>query len=162
MRALEAYKTFLAQFSEEENEDLLANIVVQGRRLFHDVQNNQAYCEEHNIQAHSLGLYLGEAKRFFEPTPYCVSRLADFSKLDQRATLDKKGAWMFLCGKDIFGNAVLDGTPEKETPVFLYTEEGENLGYGQWVVNALTPRTGSQVVILNRADRGAYLRREKR
>lgn len=162
MRTLEAYKKFLAQFSQEENESLLANIVVQGRRLFHDVQHNDAYCKEHNIQPHSLGLYLGEAKRYFEPTPYCVGRLAEVSYPYQRAILDEKGAWMFLCGKDIFGNAVIDGEPEFNSPVFLYTEEGDNLGYGAWVVDELTPRNGSKVVIAHREDRGAYLRREKR
>jgi ribosome biogenesis protein Nip4 len=153
MMTLAAYTTFTEQFVTPVPDELFADIVVQGKRVFHDPQHNKQWCDEHNITPHSVGIFLGETKHDFVPTPYCLDRISHHTEAE--AVIDAKGAWLFLCGRDLFGKAIKSGDQIAGTPVFVYDEQHNLLGYGVWTA-ALNK---NKPAILHKSDRGVYLRR---
>lgn len=103
-------------------------------------------------QLFAAGILLGEEHRGFTPTPALVELIA--SKSSHKTTVDEKGAWLFLCGRDLFRKAIL-GTvkPTRHGLVLVQNSRDENLGYG---------KIGKgQVAVKNILDRGFYLRRER-
>lgn len=149
---LASYQEFLTQF-DVNDETLLQDLVVHGKRVFHDPQRNQEWADKKGIKTHSVGLFLGEARKTFQPTPYCLERISKLSEAE--AVVDAKGAWLFLCGRDIFGKALKKGTQEPGKPVFLYDEGHNLLGYGLWTADTKP----NKVAITHKADKGIYLRR---
>lgn len=105
--------------------------------------------EEVSRSTFSAGIFLGEKKRgVFKPSLTFIELLAKESTEDP-VILDKKTAWLFLCGRDVFGKS-LEQKP-KEGFVFISNKKKENLGLGFY--------DGKSV--LNVIDRGDFLRREK-
>ena len=97
----------------------------------------------------SAGMFLGEKKRgIFKPSLAFIELLAKESTEDP-VILDKRTAWLFLCGRDVFGKSL--ETEPKEGYVFVANQKKENLGLGFF--------EGRNV--LNVIDRGDFLRREK-
>ncbi len=97
----------------------------------------------------SAGIFLGEKKRgVFKPSLAFIELLAKESN-EKPVILDKKTAWLFLCGRDVFGNSLKE--KPKEGFVFVANTKKENLGLGFY--------DGQNV--LNVIDRGDFLRREK-
>lgn len=160
MRALETYELFLKQFFETLPEQLLENTVVYGRRVFHDPKGSKEWCEQNNITPHSFGLYLGEHRRGFEPSPYAIERASRYAKPEQKVILDEKGAWLFLCDRDSFGKAIQQGDPKRGSRVFVYDANKNILGYGVWLVDVLGRREQNKPVLANKLDMGARIRRK--
>lgn len=106
------------------------------------------------------GIYLGKAKegKFF-PSFNLLSMLA--KKDATRIIIDKKAAWLFICGRDIFSKGIVKtcGACRKDTNALVLNEFGECLGFGR-IVDRLDAE-GSRVVVRNVADVGDFLRRER-
>ncbi len=94
------------------------------------------------------GVFLGSMKKHFVPS----FPLLEMIQTDKEAIVDKKAAWLFLCGRDMFKEGIkrLNG----KGLVLVKNELNEILGLGK-VVNK------GNVVIKHVLDRGDFLRRER-
>ena len=110
----------------------------------------------------SAGVYLGKAKegKFF-PSFYLLGMLA--KKEAYRVILDKKAAWLFICGRDVLRKSIVrvQGPGNKDTNTLVFNEFGECLGFGR-IVDKLRGGAGDNgVVVRNVLDIGDFLRRER-
>lgn len=105
------------------------------------------------------GTYLGKVKngKFF-PSFNLLVMLAKGEA--NKIVVDRKAAWLFICGRDIFRRAVLavHGSQRKGAYTLVLNEFGECLGFGKITRNLDAKET--QVVIKNISDVGDFLRRE--
>lgn len=107
------------------------------------------------------GVYLGkfEGGSFFPSFPL-LSIIADSAK--NRVVVDDKAAWLFVCGRDIFKEGVLEayGSRSKDAYTLVFNRYGECLGFG--MVEKDLNKAKSGVVVKNIFDVGDFLRRERR
>jgi ribosome biogenesis protein Nip4 len=110
----------------------------------------------------SAGVYLGKAKegKFF-PSFYLLGMLA--KKEANRIILDKKAAWLFICGRDILKKSIMrvQGPGKKDTNTLVYNEFGECLGFGRIVKKLRDSAVCNEIVVRNVLDIGDFLRRER-
>ncbi len=105
------------------------------------------------------GLYLGKIKKgVFFPSFNFLNALVNISS--NKVVLDKKSAWLFVCGRDIFHKGLLktQGPMRKGDFTLVMNEYGECLGFGSVFSNA---ETENKVAIKNVLDVGDFLRRER-
>jgi ribosome biogenesis protein Nip4 len=77
-----------------------------------------------------------------------------------KIVVDRKAAWLFVCGRDIFRRGILavHGSRRKGDYVLVLNEFGECLGFGK-ITHSLDA-VETQVVVKNISDVGDFLRRE--
>ncbi|MBI4738985.1 hypothetical protein HY772_05505 [Candidatus Woesearchaeota archaeon] len=103
----------------------------------------------------AIGTFLGSRKKDrFEPSVALIDILS--SKTGCRAIIDDHSAWLFLCGRDVFGKSIRSCTVERG-PVIVLNQQQEVLGYGE-MVGPITNK--DNIAIKNKLDRGDFLRRE--
>ncbi len=104
----------------------------------------------------SIGLFLGEIKKnnFVPGTPLLdmISKMSD-----KKIFVNRKTAWLFLCGRDIFGRGIAKSNVNKGLAL-VQNEADENLGYGEIIADL---GNKDKVVVKNLFDRGNFLRRER-
>jgi ribosome biogenesis protein Nip4 len=108
------------------------------------------------------GVFLGKVKagKFF-PSFNLLGMLA--KKGAYRIVVDKKAAWLFICGRDILGKSIMRvvGSGKKNTNVLVLNEFGECLGFGR-IVGKLSGGGGDgEIAVRNVSDIGDFLRRER-
>ncbi len=108
------------------------------------------------------GVYLGKSKdgKFF-PSFNLLEMLA--KKEAQRIVVEKKAAWLFICGRDILGKSIvrLYGAGKIGTNTLVLNEFGECLGFGR-IVGKLSGSAGiDEIAVRNVSDVGDFLRRER-
>ena len=108
------------------------------------------------------GLFLGKAKegKFF-PSFNLLSMLAKLNA--NRIVVDRKVAWLFICGRPIFAKSVVRvfGSGRKNTNVLVLNEFGECLGFGRIVGNMNRKVRSDEISVRNVSDVGDFLRRER-
>ena len=108
------------------------------------------------------GVYLGKAKegKFF-PSFNLLGMLAKIGA--NRIILDRKAAWLFICGRDILGKSIVrvQGPGKKNTNTLVLNEFGECLGFGRIVENLSGEEGNNQIAVRNVSDVGDFLRRER-
>jgi ribosome biogenesis protein Nip4 len=108
------------------------------------------------------GIYLGKAKegKFF-PSFNLLGMLAKNGA--NRIILDRKAAWLFICGRDVLGASIVRvwGPGRKNTNTLVVNEFGECLGFGRIVENLRGEGTNDQIMVRNVSDVGDFLRRER-
>jgi len=108
------------------------------------------------------GLFLGKAKegKFF-PSFNLLSMLSKEGA--NKVIIDKKAAWLYICGRDILGKSILrfHGSGKKNTDVLVLNEFGECLGFGRIVGKLSDGTKSSEIVVMNVSDVGDFLRRER-
>ena len=105
------------------------------------------------------GTYLGKLKngKFFPS----FNLLAMIAKVEaNKIVVDKKAAWLFICGRDIFrrGIVAVHGSRRKGDYTLVLNEFGECLGFGR-ITRSLGAKE-TRVVVKNILDAGVFLRRE--
>jgi ribosome biogenesis protein Nip4 len=106
------------------------------------------------------GIYLGKIKKGkFFPSFNLLTMLAKGEA--NKIVVDKKAAWLFICGRDIFSQGILavHGSQKKGDHALVLNEFGECLGFGR-IINRLDRTAANEVVIKNISDVGDFLRRE--
>jgi ribosome biogenesis protein Nip4 len=108
------------------------------------------------------GVFLGKAKegKFF-PSFNLLGMLA--KKEANRIIVDKKAAWLFICGRDVLRKSIVrvQGPGKKDTNTLVFNEFGECLGFGR-IVEKLSGAVGdNEVAVRNVLDIGDFLRRER-
>jgi len=106
------------------------------------------------------GAYLGEAKDGeFLPSFNLLNLIAQ--KKANRISLEKKAEWLFVCGRDVFGQGIkkVTGSTKKGDYVLVLNSYGECLGFGKTLRNLDGKRKG--LAVKNILDIGDFLRRER-
>ncbi len=110
----------------------------------------------------SAGVYLGKAKegKFF-PSFYLLGMLG--KKEANRIILDKKAAWLFICGRDVLRKSIIrvQGPCKKDTNTLVFNEFSECLGFGRIVEKLRDSVVSDEIVVRNILDIGDFLRRER-
>jgi ribosome biogenesis protein Nip4 len=108
------------------------------------------------------GTYLGKAKegKFF-PSFNLFGMLAKNGA--NRIILDRKAAWLFICGRDVLGMSIARvwGPGKKNTNTLVVNEFGECLGFGRIVGNMTDKTRLDELAVRNVSDVGDFLRRER-
>jgi ribosome biogenesis protein Nip4 len=105
------------------------------------------------------GLYLGKVKNgVFFPSFNLLNLLVDVAA--NKVVVDRKAAWLFICGRDVFRTGILKvmGSKRKGDATLVMNEFGECLGFGK-IISSFGGSEG-EVVIKNVLDVGDFLRRE--
>ena len=106
------------------------------------------------------GRYLGKLKdeKFF-PSFNLLAILAETEA--NKVVANEKAAWLFICGRDIFGGGIVSvlGSRRKGDFTLILNEFGECLGFGRIVCDL--GATDARVVVQNISDVGDFLRRER-
>jgi predicted ribosome-associated RNA-binding protein Tma20 len=107
------------------------------------------------------GEYLGAIKgASFFPSFFLLSRIAETKA--NRVVVDKRTAWLFICGRDIFRQGILEGNNLKKGDYTLVLNEyNECLGFGKIVINLRGVPDAKKVAVKNILDLGDFLRRER-
>jgi len=108
------------------------------------------------------GLFLGKVRsgKFF-PSFNLLSMLA--KQEANRIVVDKKAAWLFICGRDIFKKSILQtrGKICRNGHVLVFNEFGECLGFGRTLVELEHQTDKNALAVANVLDLGDFLRRER-
>ena len=94
------------------------------------------------------GAYLGEAKDAeFIPSFNLLNMVAQ--KKANRINLEKKAEWLFICGRDVFGQGIakMTGSTKKGDYVLVLNSYGECLGFGKILRNLEGKRKGKSSLI---------------
>jgi ribosome biogenesis protein Nip4 len=105
------------------------------------------------------GRYLGKEKNHkFFPSFNLLSMLAETKA--NKVVVDDKAAWLFICGRDVFGKRItaVYGSKRKGDFTLILNEFGECLGFGR-ISHSLDLKNAGAVV-RNVSDVGDFLRRE--
>jgi ribosome biogenesis protein Nip4 len=108
------------------------------------------------------GTYLGKLKgSIFFPSFLLLTMMAECKA--NKIVVDKKTAWLFICGRDIFKQGILktNGTKRKGEYTLILNENNECLGFGKISRNIHEEKTANKVIVKNILDIGDFLRREK-
>ena len=108
------------------------------------------------------GLYLGKVKRvIFFPSFTLLAMIAE--RKANKVTVDKKTAWLFICGRDIFKRGIIKvtGSKRKGHYTLIQNEYNECLGFGRIMRNMSEKKGENEVLVQNILDIGDFLRREK-
>jgi ribosome biogenesis protein Nip4 len=107
------------------------------------------------------GTYLGKVKngKFF-PSFNLLAMLARGEA--NKIVVEKKAAWLFICGRDVFGRGILGvrGSRKKGSHTLVLNESGECLGFGKIIGRLDEAAKKNEVVVRNISDIGDFLRRE--
>jgi ribosome biogenesis protein Nip4 len=107
------------------------------------------------------GTYLGKVKNgIFFPSFNLLAMLAKGRA--NKIVVDKKAAWLFICGRDVFRRGVLTvhGSRRKGDYALVMNEFGECLGFGKILCSLDADVKRTEVVVKNISDVGDFLRRE--
>lgn len=144
---MEHIQEFIQEFTDRE----IKGIKQIGRRYFLVSKLQEVLAGKINNDVFSMGLYLGEFKGRFYPSPALVDMLAKMT--DKKVYIQKKAEWLFLCGRDVFDSSITVKRVDQGL-VMVQNERDENLGYGRIVVRK------ENLLIKNLLDKGHYLRKE--
>jgi ribosome biogenesis protein Nip4 len=108
------------------------------------------------------GAYLGAVKgSSFFPSFLLLAMIAE--RKANRLMVDRKAAWLFICGRDIFKQGILKGNKLKKGDyALILNEHNECLGFGKTMLNIREEADVNKVAVKNILDIGDFLRREKR
>jgi ribosome biogenesis protein Nip4 len=108
------------------------------------------------------GVYLGKVKGpIFFPSFTLLAMIAE--RKANKIIVDKKTAWLFICGRDIFKRGILNvtGSKRKGDYTLIQNEHNECLGFGKILRNMREEKDRNKVFVKNILDIGDFLRREK-
>ncbi len=107
------------------------------------------------------GTYLGAVKgASFFPSFILLSMIA--TRKANKIVVDRKTAWLFICGRDIFKQGIINETNLKKGHYALVlNERDECLGFGKMTINVRQEIDLRKVALRNILDIGDFLRREK-
>jgi len=152
---------FIQQFTKkkvvEERTLLIQNdkyflVDKKGKEIIQQVRQNTGN------DPYLMGLYLGRQKGYtFFPSLSLLELIFPYG--DNIVTVNDDVAFLFICGRDVFGKGILsiNGKCAENTIVLVQNKDKELLGFGKRV----HPITSKKEVVTNLFDVGDFLRREK-
>ena len=142
------FERFVAQFTHE-----IIPVIKVGRNCYLVNDAVAQFKDKIHRDVFALGVFLGEEKNYFIPSPALIDIIAKKTDSEQhKLFINKKAEWLFLCGKNIFDESVLrPQMPQEGSLVLVQNELDENLGYG-------LIKKEDRWIIKNLLDKGYYLR----
>ena len=108
------------------------------------------------------GEYLGSVKGTGFFPGFALLRMIAKTKAN-KIILDKKAAWLFICGRDIFKRGLSKETNLKNGEFALVmNKHKECLGFGRVMINIRGEIDMDKVAVKNILDVGDFLRRERK
>ena len=108
------------------------------------------------------GVYLGKTKnhRFF-PSLNLLAMMARGKA--NKITVDSKSEWLFICGRDIFKQGIIETSKPREKGEYtlVVNQHGECIGFGRLLCDHKNVKDPRRVVVKNISDIGDFLRRER-
>jgi ribosome biogenesis protein Nip4 len=149
---------FVAQF--DTNIPLDKNHVVRNRNRYYLLSKEMKHQVPKNF--FYAGAYIGAVKgATFFPSFLLLTIIAETNA--NRLMVDKKTAWLFICGRDIFKKGIVKGDRLKKGDyTLILNEHNECLGFGKTTCTLREEADKNKVVVKNILDIGDFLRREKR
>ena len=144
---------FLKQFNAETLIDMKK--ITKIEREFYLIPSDLEKSMKIRKRPFYAGIYLGKQKKHFQPSVYLLELIA---KNANKVIVNKDGAWLFICSRDLWGKSIVSGKAHIGDLVLIANEKSEVLGYGK-VVNELTAK---KVCIKNLFDIGDLIRRERK
>ena len=129
-------------------------------------KNNRYYLLDSSVRKFAVGeffyagLYLGKVKNgLFFPSFNLLEMLVEVAA--NRVVLDRKAAWLFICGRDVFREGVVKviGTKQSGEAVLVLNEFGECIGFGRLASGVVGSK--GELAVKNVLDVGDFLRRER-
>jgi ribosome biogenesis protein Nip4 len=108
------------------------------------------------------GVYLGKVEKGkFSPSLNLLSIVS--KNFANKVVVDKRAAWLFICGRDIFRKSILriEGFYKKGNRTLILNNFGDCLGFGKIIFDLDRKSKKNEIVIKNILDIGDFLRREK-
>ncbi len=155
---MEVVKHFLIQFGIRRFDTDNCHLLVQGNKYFlikkdlHDIIKKTK-------KPFYAGTYVGKARgRKFFPSVNLLNSIKN--KTQNKIWLDNKTEWLFVCGRDIFGEGITKASHavHKGIITLVLNERNEVLGFGK----AVKKPKEKGVVVDNIFDIGDFLRRERK
>ncbi|MBU1201754.1 MAG: hypothetical protein KJ583_00960 [Nanoarchaeota archaeon] len=138
---------FVSQFTNKK----INGVFKHGRKYFLIDEEQRLLSEKINRDLFSIGIFLGEKKNDFKPTPALIDVISEISQ--KKVFISQKAEWLFLCGRDVFEDSITKKYSDEKI-VLVQNEKDENLGYGVFI------KKGKEKILKNLLDKGFYLRRE--
>lgn len=151
-------KDFVRQFNA--NIDLDESLIVKKKNRYYLL--NEKLKRQVPRDFFYAGLYLGKLKgAIFFPSFLLLTMMAE--RKANKIVVDKKTAWLFICGRDIFKQGILkaNGSKRKGDYTLILNEHNECLGFGKILRNIRKEKDANKVVVKNILDIGDFLRRER-
>ncbi len=128
-------------------------VISLGTNVFLASPEHQHMATKMRKEVFSVGLPIGEMfKGKFKPSFVLLEAIA--GKTTQIAVVNEKSEWLFICGRDMFKEAVVECDAKAGMNVIVMNSRRECLGYGIIC-------TEGKTYIKNMLDLGDYLRRER-
>ena len=137
-------------FTKKFTKERISNVVKVNRNFFQVNEELMNFKSKIRQEPFALGTYLGSGKPF-HPSVALLDWLD--KRTENYVIIDKKAAWLFLCGRDVFADSVIKQNINDGKLVLVKNENEEVLGLGEM--------TGRKVSIKNLLDKGDFLRRER-
>jgi len=155
---MKAINDFVAQFNASVPFDV--SHIVRSRNRYYLLSKNLKQQVPKGF--FYTGAYLGAVKgASFFPSFLLLSMIAE--RKANKLVIDKKTAWLFICGRDIFKQGILEGNKLKKGDyTLILNEQNECLGFGKIICNLRGVPDAKKVAVKNILDIGDFLRREKR
>ena len=109
-----------------------------------------------------VGTYLGKVKDgIFFPSFILLAMMAETKA--NKTMVDKKTAWLFICGRDVFKRGIMQmtGSKSKGDYTLVLNQNCECLGFGKILCNINEEKDKSKVIVKNISNLGDFLKREK-
>ena len=109
-----------------------------------------------------VGTYLGKVKDgIFFPSFILLAMMAETKA--NKTMVDKKTAWLFICGRDVFKRGIMQmtGSKSKGDYTLVLNQHNECLGFGKILCNINEVKNKSKVIVKNISNIGDFLKREK-
>ena len=154
---MKTIKDFVGQFRASINLD--ESLIVKKKNRYYLLNDNLK--QQIHQDFFYIGVYLGKLRgASFFPSFLLLTMIAE-SKAN-KIVVDKKTAWLFICGRDIFKQGILkvNGSRKGDYTLIL-NEHNECLGFGKILRNIREEKHKNKVVVKNILDIGDFLRRER-
>ena len=109
-----------------------------------------------------VGAYVGKVKDgIFFPSFILLTIMAETKA--NKTMVDKKTAWLFICGRDVFKRGILNmtGSKSKGDYTLVLNQNSECLGFGKILRNIHEEKDKNEVIVENISNIGDFLKREK-
>jgi ribosome biogenesis protein Nip4 len=109
-----------------------------------------------------VGAYMGKVKGGIFFSSFILLAMIAETKAN-KTVVDKKTAWLFICGRDIFKRGILNmtGSKTKGNYTLVLNENSECIGFGKILCNIHKEKDKNKVIVKNISNIGDFLKREK-
>lgn len=157
---MDPLENYVSNFTSHKIDGIIRQI---GSKYYRVSEEQEDFLNSQSKDAQFVGEFLGEfdkRNKSFLPSLTLLQIIFKFDDV-KKVKLNEKGEYLFLCGRDIMGQSIVDFDKEIKTRnvVFVVNTKDEFLGCA-FVLRDIDKRS-KEVILNNKTDLGDYLRREK-